>query len=114
MLSQLEEKNVTIDKLKKKLLKTESMLAACEEACLGLQTRLEYVETKLKVYDAFFRDHRDGPRPDMSSLTNNTPSQQEGKVISDVRRLNRLQQLSLLEPDSKTGDDHEVAEKDWL
>lgn len=107
LLSQLEHKDIVIDKLKKRVAKSESMLAASEEACLSLQSRLEYVETKLKVYDAFFRDHGDGPRPDLSSIDKSSTSQrdyaQDSKEItlsSDLRRFNRLQQLSLVDSDS--------------
>jgi predicted nuclease with TOPRIM domain len=96
LLSRIEEKDGIIEKLKKKLSKCERMLSETEETCVGLQTRLDYVETKLKVYDAFFRDSRNGPRPDFVVDDAEVDGDNSSYKATDLQRLSRLQHLSSL------------------
>ena len=92
------KKEETIEKLKKDVTKYKSKLAAKEDLIVELENRLEYVERKLKVYDAFFKDSANGPRPMIMDGEKDVSSQEK---LSDLRRHARLEQLTTLTKDAR-------------
>ena len=94
----ISKKEETIEKLKKDATKYKSKLAAKEDLIVELENRLEYVERKLKVYDAFFKDSANGPRPMMTDGEKDVSSQEK---LSDLRRHARLEQLTTLTKEAR-------------
>ena len=92
------KKEETIEKLKKDVTKYKSKLAAKEDLIVELENRLEYVERKLKVYDAFFKDSANGLRPMIMDGEKDVSSQEK---LSDLRRHARLEQLTTLTKDAR-------------
>ena len=93
-MSELRKKDNTIQNLKAELIKVNSKLTASQETCIELENKLEYVERKLKVYDAFFKDDPNAPPNGSSSIDH--PKNAENTSYSDVAKINRLQQLNTL------------------
>ena len=86
-----------IDKLKNDVSRYKSRLVAKDNLIIELENRLEYVERKLKVYDAFFKDSANGPRPPMVDAEKETPLEK----LSDLRRYARLEQLTTFTQETK-------------
>lgn len=99
LYSDLSKKDSTIEKLKKEVGRLKTKLSTKEEQIVDLEARLEYVERKLKVYDAFFKDSG-GPQPSVEDAGNMTREKQE-KKLSDLGRTARLEQLASMGSESK-------------
>ena len=97
-MSELRKKDNVIQNLKAELIKVNSKLTASQETCIELENKLEYVERKLKVYDAFFKDDPNAP-PNLSNSID--PAKNiENSSNSDIAKINRLQQLNTLNASS--------------
>ena len=81
--------------MKRDVAKLKSKLSTKEDLVVELEMRLEYVERKLKVYDAFFKDSG-GPRPSMDEVSGEAKERQDNK-LSDLGRTVRLERLSIAE-----------------
>ena len=86
----IQRKDEIIEKLKREILKCKNKLNHSEERCATLEARLEYVERKLKVYDAFFKDEKDSSDIIPGS---STVGSERMSTENDLRRLTRLKQL---------------------
>ena len=96
----IDDRDQTIEKLKKDVSRYKSKLIAKEDLIVELENRLEYVERKLKVYDAFFKDSANGPRPAIIDGEKEAPLEK----LSDLRRLARLEQLTTFAQEAKADD----------
>ena len=100
----ISKKDEAIEKLKKDVLLYKSKLAIKEHLVAELENRLEYVERKLKVYDAFFKDSANGPRPPHIDGEKEAPVEK----LSDLRRHARIEELTTLTQELKADDKTKV------
>ena len=106
----ISKKDEIIEKLKKDVTRYKSRLTVKEDLILELENRLEYVERKLKVYDAFFKDSVNGPRPPHVDGEKEAPLEK----LSDLRRHARLEQLTTFTQEAKADDKAKIYTNDWL